>query len=302
MYRFIIAVLLFMLAGFVFVFAQSQDDDAVLEFKWAAASGNVSHYNVFVAIVNVPDEIDPGDITNYAIVGTYLVTDQYAVPTSESLYPLPLVGQHGKIYYVITNAESVHGTDLLTLTLDFEDDLDSGAVTPELLQEFVNAKVLLSANATTQFTLRNRYLFSSPDGATHKVDLDNGIIPSGLAQLFITEGYPLSESASVSVTNQGNRWSIIDVLDGSLFGRVIYDLRLTTTGWLSIYGPPKTKFWVIIDVTNQKTYPVRKGDDGLIYVTDGETGPNSVPSNYVWCLLEQNFVPGRPQQTKGLGG
>ena len=81
------AVLLFILVGFVFVFAQSQDDDTVLEFKWAAASGNVNHYNVLVAIVDVPDEIDPSDITNYSIVGTYLITDQYASPQPEALYP-----------------------------------------------------------------------------------------------------------------------------------------------------------------------------------------------------------------------
>lgn len=300
MRRHIIAVFLFILAGFVFVFAQSQDDDTVLEFKWAAAPGNVNHYNVLVAIVDVPDEIDPSDITNYSIAGTYLITDQYASPQPEALYPLPLVGQHGKIYYVIINAESAHGTDLLTLTSDFEDDLDSGTVTLELLQEFTNAEVLLSANATIQFTLRNRYLFSSPDGATYKVDLDNGIIPSGLTQLFIAKEYPLSESARVSVINPSNRWSIID--GGGDVSKVIYDLRLTTTGWLGIYGLPKTKFWVVTDVDNQKTYPARKGDDGLIYVTDGEKGPNSLPSDYVWCLLEQQFVPGRPQQTKGLGG
>jgi len=300
MYKLIMAVLLFILAGFVFVFAQTQDDDTVLEFKWAAAPGNVNHYNVLVAVVDAPDEIDPSDITNYSIAGTYLITDQYASPQPEALYPLPLVGQHGKIYYVIINAESASGVDLLTLTSDFEDDLDSGAVTPALLQEFVTAQVPLSAKATIQFTLRNRYLFSSPDGTTYKADLDNKIIPSGLSQLFITKGYPLSESASVLVTDPGNRWTIID--GGSIFGNSTYDLRLTTTGWLGIYGPPKTKFWVITDVVNQKTYPVRKGNDGLMHVTDGEKGPNSLPSDYVWCLLEQQFVPGRPKQTEGLGG
>lgn len=295
MYRFTAIVFLFMLATVAFVFAQSQDNDTVLELYWGSAYGDVNHYNVFVVIVDAPDDIDPSDIGSYTIVGIYLNTDQYSVPLSEVPYPLPLVGQHGKIYYVIVNAESAYGTDLLTLTLDFEDDLDSGSVTPELLQEFANAAVPLSVDATIQFTLRDRYLFSGPDGLVYGVDLDNGDIPDGLKQLFSVKGYPLSDNATVSVTKLSERWDVVD-------GAATYDLKLSDVGWLNIYGLSKAKFWVITDVVNQKTYPVRKGVDNILYVTDGTTGPNSEPSDYVWCLLGQQFVPGRPRQTKGFGG
>lgn len=213
-----LACVVFMFLFAVLVLAQSQDNDTILEFYWDAASGEFNHYNVKVAIVSNPDDIDPSDPDAYTIFGTYLKTDQHPSPQPGAPYPLPLVGEHGKFYYVIVSAESVNGTNLVTLTLDFEDDLDSGSPTLELMQVFVNEAVPLSSDATIVFTLRG----------------------------------------------------------GS-------------------------KFWVITDITNQKTYSVRK-EQGSIIVSDGTEGPNSVPSDYVWCLLQERFVPGQPVQVKGLGG
>lgn len=207
---------MFLLAALVL--AQSEDNDTILEFYWGAASGEFNHYNVKVAIVDKPDEIDPRDPDAYTIFGTYLTTDQYSSPQPGAPYPLPLVGEHGKFYYVIVSVESVAGTDLITLTLDFEDDLDSGSPTLELMQVFVN------------------------------------------------EAVPLSSDATIAVTLRGG-----------------------------------SKFWVITDITNQKTYPVRK-EQGSIVVSDGKEWPNSDPSNYVWCLLQEKFVPGQPVQAKGFGG
>lgn len=216
MHKLPFVVFMFLLAALVL--AQSEDNDTILEFYWGASSGEFNHYNVKVAIVDKPDDIDPGDSSAYTTLGTYLKTDQYSSPQPGAPYPLPLVGEHGKFYYVIVSAESVNGTDLITLTLDFEDDLDSGLPTPELLQEFVNAAVPLSAGATIAFTLRG-----------------------------------------------------------------------------------ESKFWVITDTTSQETYPVRK-EQGSIIVSDGTEGPNSKPSDYVWCLLQERFVPGQPMQAKGFGG
>lgn len=78
-----------------YVYCDTYDDDTLLQFYWAPASGNVDHYNVHLSTNGA----------NYAQVGTTPIA-----PTQESPYSIPVIAEDGNNYRLKVVAADAVGT------------------------------------------------------------------------------------------------------------------------------------------------------------------------------------------------
>ncbi len=72
------------------------DDDTTLEFHWAAASGDVVHYNVYLSI----------DGGNYVLIEPTVASP---APTEKTPYALPIAAEDGRKYQLKVEAEDTDG-------------------------------------------------------------------------------------------------------------------------------------------------------------------------------------------------
>ena len=72
----------------------TDDDDATLHFYWAAATGNLDHYNVHLYI----DGVQHSEAWTTA-----------TVPTSQNPYAVPIVAEAGRMYQLQVQAEDASG-------------------------------------------------------------------------------------------------------------------------------------------------------------------------------------------------
>ena len=77
-----------------YALGDTDDDDTTLHFYWAAASGNVDHYNVYLYIDSVQHS------ETWATATT---------PSSEDPYSVPIVAEAGRMYQLRVQAEDADG-------------------------------------------------------------------------------------------------------------------------------------------------------------------------------------------------
>ena len=97
----LILSLCFQLILFSSDFPYTIDDDTKLEFYWSPAQGDVSYYNVYLAIYK-----QFGEEKSYAFIDKIA---GFPTPTEKNPYTLPIIAENGKKYELKVQAESPEG-------------------------------------------------------------------------------------------------------------------------------------------------------------------------------------------------